>query len=84
MNSSAVGWTILIMICVANKVAWTWDAYDSLKDYGWSFAELFQELNYIMEESDLMGGYITDLVIGYVLTAVASFKSIVAAFRASC
>ncbi|MCI8639161.1 MAG: hypothetical protein HFG41_08475 [Coprococcus sp.] len=74
---------MLIMIYVSNKVAWTWDAYDSLKDYGWSFAEIFQELNYIIEESDLMGGYITDLVIGYILTIVASFKSIAAAFRAS-
>lgn len=73
---------MLIMIFVANKAAWTWDAYDSLKDYGWSFAELFQELNYILEESDLIGSYITDLAIGYILTVVASFKTIVAAFHA--
>ena len=72
----------IIMIYGANKFAWTWDAYDSLKGYGWSFTEVFRELGYILEESELTGGYITDLVIGYVLTAFASFKSIIAGFRA--
>ncbi len=73
---------MIIMIYGANKFAWTWDAYDSLKGYGWSFTEVFRELDYILEESELTGGYITDLVIGYVLTAFASFKSIIAGFRA--
>lgn len=73
---------MIIMIYGANKFAWTWDAYDSLKDYGWSFTEVFRDFGYILKESDLTGSYVRDLVVGYVLTAFASFKSIVSGFRA--
>lgn len=71
---------MIVMIFLANKIAWSWDAYDALKDYGWTFFDTFQNLDYILAESDLTGSYTTDLVIGYFLTALSSFKLIIGAF----
>lgn len=75
--------TLIIMIVAiffANKLAWSMDAYAALKDYGWTFFDIFQNLDYILEESELTSSYITDLIIGYVLTALSSFKLIIGAF----
>ena len=74
---------MLIMIYFANKVAWSWDAYSALKDYGWSFTECYQNLGYILDETDLVGSYYGELVIGYILTILCSAKSIINAFRES-
>lgn len=74
---------MIIMVYLANKLAWAWDAYDALSIYGWSFGECFQYLGEILAESDLTGSYFGDLAIGYVLTAIASGKNIADAFRAS-
>lgn len=74
---------MLIMIFFANKIAWSWDAYNALKDYGWSFTETYQELGYILEETDLVGSYYGELIIGYLLTIVCSAKTIINAFRES-
>ena len=51
---------MLIMIYFANKVAWSWDAYSALKDYGRSFTECYQNLGYILDETDLVGSYYGD------------------------
>lgn len=74
---------MILMIFFANKIAWSWEAYDSLKIYGWSFTEIFRNLGSILSDSDLVGSYIGDLAVGYLLTALASYKNIMNAFRAS-
>lgn len=74
---------MIIMIFLANKLAWSMDAYDALKDYGWTFFDSFQNLDYILEESELTSAYIKDLVIGYFLTALSSFKLIINAFSSA-
>lgn len=74
---------MFIMIFFANKIAWSWDAYSALKDYGWSFTEIYQELGYILKETELTGSYYGDLAIGYLLTIFCSAKTIVNAFRES-
>lgn len=74
---------LVIMVYFANKLTWAISAYSELKAYDWTFSEVFQNLGYILSESGLTGGYFTDLVIGYLLTALASFGSIRNAFRAS-
>lgn len=74
---------MIIMIFLANKIAWSIDAYDALKDYGWSFFDIFQNLDYIVEESELTSAYTKDLIIGYLLTALSSFKLIVGAFSSA-
>lgn len=71
---------MIVMIFLANKLAWSWDAYDALKDYGWTFFDVFRNLDYIMEESAITSYYYKDLVIGYFLTALSSFKLIIGAF----
>ena len=74
---------MLIMIFFANKISWSWDAYSALKDYGWSFTEVYQELGYILDETDLVGSYYGELAIGYILTIACSAKSIINAFSES-
>ena len=37
----------------------------------------------VLIESDLLGSYYGDLIIGYLLTAVASFRNIMNAFKVS-
>lgn len=71
------------VIFFANKLAWSWEAYDALKEYDWTFFECFRYLKDILVECELMGDYIRDLVIGYLLTLVASIGTIVSAFRTS-
>lgn len=75
---------IMIAACYfANKLAWTWEAYDALKEFGITFFDAFRNLGAIVSESGLTGPYYGDLAIGYGLTALASFRSIINAFRAS-
>ncbi len=73
----------LIMVYFANKIAWTWEAYSELKDYGYSFFEIFRGLISMLKEVDVLGDYIKDLGVGYLLTAVASFFYIRNALRES-
>lgn len=78
--------TVIIMIAMiffANKLAWSIDAYEALKDYGWTFFDIFRELDYILEESELTSAYTKDLIIGYFLTALSSFKLIIGAFSSA-
>lgn len=74
---------MLISIFLANKLAWSWEAYDALKDYGYTFFDCYRVLGEILEESALTGSYYGDLAIGYLLTIVCSFKNIKTAFKAS-
>ena len=71
----------VVTIYLANKLCWSWDAYSALKDYGYSFGQCFGELGYILKQSDLMGSYILDLVIGLALTALSSFRAFASVFN---
>ena len=73
----------VVMVFLANKIAWSWEAYSELKDYGMSFFDVFRNLEALLKEVDFMGEYIKDLGIGYLLTAVASFLYIRNALRES-
>lgn len=74
---------MLLTIYLANRLAWSWEAYDALKDYGYTFADSYRELDMILSETNLTAGYYGDLVIGYILTLLCSFRNIISAFRAS-
>lgn len=74
---------LIVMIYFSNKLAWSIDGYLALKEYDWTFGEVFQNLSIILAESDLTGSYFRDLGLGFLLTAAASFSSIINAFRAS-
>lgn len=73
----------LILVFLANKIAWSWEVYSELKDYGLTFFDIFRSLTSILKEVEIMGDYIKDLVIGYTLTTVASFFYIRNALRTS-
>ncbi len=73
-----------VMVFLANKISWSWAAYNELKQYNVSFFDVFRNLEAMLKEIEGgMGAYIKDLAIGYLLTAVASFLYIRSALRAS-
>ena len=84
-KKGVIGSVIIMFIAIffANKMSWSWDAYSALKDYGWTFTDVYKELGYILEETDLVGSYYGELVIGYILTIACSARSIINAFRES-
>lgn len=71
------------MIYFANNIAWAWEAYDALKDYGYTFSDAYRGLGDILEETDLTRSYYGDLAIGYFLTLICSIGTIISAFRSS-
>ena len=78
--------SIVILIAgvyLSNKIAWSWEAYDALKEMGLTFFDAFRNLDIILLESDLTGAFYGDLAIGYGLTALATITNIINAFRAS-
>ncbi len=74
---------VIFGIYFANKVAWSWEAYDALKDYGYTFFECYQDLDYILEVSELTASFTRDMLVGYGLTLLWSFAPIIGAFRKS-
>lgn len=74
---------MLVMIFFANRLSWTWDAYDALKDEGYTFSECYQYLDNILDLSELTGSYYSELFIGYGLTLLCSVRRIIDAFRTS-
>lgn len=84
-RKGVIGSTIImvVMIFFANKLAWAWDAYAALEAYDWSFGECYQDLGYILAQTELTGSYYGDLAVGYLLTALCSAKTIIGAFNSS-
>lgn len=72
---------IVVMVFVANYVSWALAAYDGLKSYGWTLGECFEGLSYILEQTDLTGSYIRDLLLGYGLTALGTGGRLIAAMN---
>ena len=74
---------MVVMIYFGNRIAWSWDAYDALKDQGFTFFDSYQYLGEILDQTGLAGDYYTDRAIGYVLSFVCGARYIIHAFRAS-
>lgn len=72
-----------ISIYFANRISWTWEAYDALKDYGYLFSDAYRYLYGILTDSELLTEYFMDLIIGYVLTAIACSRNILNALKTS-
>lgn len=75
---------MLVMIFFANKIAWSWEIFDVYSPYyDVTFFDCFLSADEVIAESDLTVAYYGELVIGYLLTVVASYKDIIAAFKTS-
>ncbi len=72
-----------ISIYFANRISWTWAAYDALKDYGYLFSDAYRYLYEILADSELLKEFFTDLIIGYILTAMACSRNILNALTIS-
>lgn len=81
---------MLIMIYFANRVAWTWEAYEAFKGYdgnfngiNFTFGGIFQSIETMIKEIDCEKEYYLDLVIGYILTIFCSASTMFHAFKGS-
>lgn len=72
---------VLIVIFLANKLCWTWEIYQIYQEEGFTFFDSFIYADQIISFSDATGYYYLDLLIGYALTAWASYKNIIEAFK---
>lgn len=74
---------VMIMVFVANRLAWALSAYSALKEYGCGFFECFRELDYIIEASELKGSYASDLAVGYFISVIGCVRRFIMAVRGS-
>lgn len=74
---------VILVIFFANRLAWSWEAYDALKSYGYTFADIHRSLGEILEASELTASYYGDLVMGYVLTVLCSIGTIIRTYKNS-
>ncbi|MCH5321478.1 MAG: hypothetical protein J1E36_06915 [Eubacterium sp.] len=74
---------IILSVFFANKIAWSYEAYSELKDYGADFFNCFRSLNLILQESELTGSYYIDLAVAYLMTILGAFGNIKKAFKSS-
>lgn len=70
-------------VYLSNQIAWSWEAYDALKEFGVTFFDVFRSLGGILQEAELTGAFYGDLAIGYGLTALAAIANLINAFRTS-
>lgn len=73
----------VVMIYFANNIAWAWEAYEALSDYGFTFSDAYRGLQDILVETGLLKDFYGDLAIGYFLTLICSIGTIINAFRSS-
>ena len=74
---------VLVLAYFATKLCWTYAIYNELKSYGWAFGECFQSLGWILEEADLTGGYIGDMVLGYFFTVLGAGGVLYSGFKSA-
>lgn len=74
----------IVMIYIANRISWAWEIFVVYtKDFGEdiTFLDAFLNVDGVVQGSDLTLVYYKDLIIGYILTACASYRNIIHAFR---
>ena len=74
---------MILMIFLANKIAWSLELYNELSAYDWTFSDCYQNLMYVLSEAGITGSYVQDLVVGYLLTALCCVKPIMQTFKTS-
>lgn len=74
---------MFVMIFFANKLSWAWEIYDVYKTDGITFFEAYQAADEVIAYSELTTSYYMDLLIGYALTLLATYRNIINAFKAS-
>ena len=72
----------LLIILLANCLCYSIEIYKVFgEDYYLTFGDSIALLPSFLEEPEIMGSFLKDLLIGYALTIVASFSAIGAAFK---
>lgn len=72
----------LVMVFVANHMAWTVECYLEIKDYfEVSFNETLKWMPDLIKEADAVKEYISDLGFGYLLTLIGGVSTIVSKFK---
>lgn len=74
----------LVMVFVANHMAWTYEFYVELKDWlDMTFVEMFKIMPDLIKEADAVKEYLSDLGFGYVLTLIGGVSTIINKFKSA-
>lgn len=87
-KKGVIGSVIIMVLAIylANKFAWSLEAYEAFVELGEvevSFFDVFRNIGSIISELDLSASYFGDLAIGYFLTVLSSYRQIANAFHTS-
>lgn len=75
---------VAVMIYFANNVAFALEIYGAYKtEFDIGFSDAYRAIPEFLKDSEISAVYYKDLIIGYILTAVASAGTIYGMFRAS-
>ncbi len=74
---------VLVAVFFANRLAWAVSAYRELRHLKWDFFDCYNQLDYIIETTELQSSYVSDLTVGYLLTAVGCVRSFITAIKGS-
>lgn len=67
---------LIVVLFMAEYISLSYDIYDEFKDWGISFFDAVEITPDFLQESEVLGAFIKDLVIAYVLGIIASFALI--------
>lgn len=74
---------MFVMIYFANHFSWALEVYNVYKSDGVTFGQAYQVTSEVIEYSNATSSYVKDLIIGYALTILCTYKTIISAFKAS-
>jgi hypothetical protein len=74
-----------VMIYFANQIAWAWELYDVFVEYGqsYTFFDCYKMLMPFLSENGLTGDFFSELMVGYALTVLGCFRTVISTFKNS-
>lgn len=75
----------IIMLYFANKLSWTWEAYDAFIEQGdsVSFFDIYKNIMDLIKYSDLTSEFMMDLGLGYLFAVFGAASTVVSYIRAA-
>lgn len=71
----------VILMFIANRIAWTLGIHEALVDQGYSFSEVFRSFGTQLSDAGLTFHYWAELLVGYALYAVSLYPTILEVFQ---
>lgn len=67
--------------CLGNRLDWSIDAAQALKEYDWTFFDCFRNLDYILTQLEIKSNYVTSLLMALLFTVLGAVGTLFSALR---